>query len=144
MKAKYSRLTVIEKTDKKLRREYLYKCVCDCGNITYQTRQALEIGHVLSCGCLQKEKALDRVNDMIIDGSRHHLLSDKPNRNNTTGFKGVSAYQQSGKTKYLARLYIKGKTYSKKGFETAEDAYAYRLELEEKYLKNIDRSGRQL
>lgn len=140
MKSKYNRLTVIEKTDKKLRREYLYKCVCDCGNVTYQTKNALESGHAKSCGCLQKEKALDRVNDMIIDGSRHHLLSDKPNKNNLSGLKGVSSYQQTRKTKYMARLYFKGKTYSKKGFATADEAYEYRKYLEEKYLKNVKKA----
>lgn len=137
MKSKYERLTVVEKTDKKLRREYLYKCICECGNVTYQTRQALESGHVKSCGCLQKEKAQDHVNKMIVDGSRHHLLSDKPNKNNETGFKGVSTYQQTNRKKYKASLYFKGKTYSKKGFATADEAYEYRKYLEEKYLKNV-------
>lgn len=137
MKSKYERLTVIEKTDKKLRREYLYKCVCDCGNITYQTKQALESGHVKSCGCLQKDKALEQTRSMIVDGSRHHLSSGKPNKNNLSGLKGVSSYQQTRKTKYMARLYYKGKTYSKKGFETADEAYEYRKYLEEKYLKNV-------
>lgn len=131
---KYGRLTVVRKTDKKRRREFLYECQCSCGNITYQTRQALEIGHVRSCGCLQKEKTSEIGKAQFIDGTRPSSFTGKPSKNSSTGFLGVAPYQQSGRTKYKASLRYKGVTYSKKGFTTAEEAHEYRLALEEKHL----------
>ena len=131
---KYGRLTVVRKTDKKRRIEFLYECLCSCGNTTYQTRQALEIGHVKSCGCLQKDKAARTGKAQFIDGTRPSSFTGKPSKNSSTGFLGVVPYKQSGCTKYKASLRYKGVTYSKKGFLTAEEAYEYRLELEKKYL----------
>lgn len=36
---------------------YVWECICDCGNITYATSYALKSGHTKSCGCLQKSLA---------------------------------------------------------------------------------------
>ncbi len=58
---KFGRLTVVEKTDKK---DYLgtaiYKCQCDCGNITEVNARALKFGNTRSCGCLRKEEIKKR------------------------------------------------------------------------------------
>lgn len=131
---RFGRLVVISKTDQKQRREFLYECKCDCGNTTYQTRQALMSGHVRSCGCLHDEQIKDLHASLYVDGSKPSAFNDKPNKNNSTGLRGVTSYQQAGKTKYKASLYYKGKHYQKKGFATAEEARKYRLELEGKYL----------
>ena len=32
----------------------LYKCICDCGNIRYHTKQNLLKGTLISCGCYKK------------------------------------------------------------------------------------------
>lgn len=50
---RFGRLVVIgEDYNKKTKR---YKCVCDCGNISYPTKSSLVRGITKSCGCLQKE-----------------------------------------------------------------------------------------
>lgn len=54
---KYNRLTVLEKTSKRKNRSIVYKCKCDCGNITYVKSTNLIKGITKSCGCLQVEKA---------------------------------------------------------------------------------------
>lgn len=56
---KYNRLLVLDKViiDNKLK----WKCLCDCGNITYTTTKSLMSGHTKSCGCLQKEITHDRL-----------------------------------------------------------------------------------
>lgn len=56
---KYNRLLVLDKAiiDNKLK----WKCLCDCGNITYTTTTALTSGHTKSCGCLQKEIVHDKL-----------------------------------------------------------------------------------
>ena len=50
------------------------------------------------------------------------------------GVRGVTSYQQSGKTKYKAHLYTNGMHHQKKGFSNIDEAKAYRKDLEEKYL----------
>ena len=54
---KFNRLTTLEKTNKRLNRSIVYKCRCDCGNITYVKSTNLVKGLIKSCGCLQKEMA---------------------------------------------------------------------------------------
>lgn len=134
---KIGRLTVLEKTNKKSREDILYKCECECGNIAYRTKHVLESSHARSCGCLQRDEAKKQVKYLNDENIRLRTsLNKKPNKGNSTGFKGVSTYRQSNRTKYKASLNYKGKTYQKKGFATAEEAYEYRLYLEEKYIKN--------
>lgn len=35
----------------------VWKCMCDCGNVTYTISSALKAGNTRSCGCLRKEKS---------------------------------------------------------------------------------------
>ena len=53
-------LTVLEKTARKSGSAYLWKCQCQCGNITYATKTAIISGHTKSCGCfhLQQRRKL--------------------------------------------------------------------------------------
>lgn len=53
---RFGRLLVLEKTDKRIKRGIVYKCLCDCGNIYYAISSKLKRGGVKSCGCLFKEK----------------------------------------------------------------------------------------
>ena len=132
---KFGRLTIVRKTERKVQRTFLYECLCECGNSTYARMSDLKSGHVQSCGCLQKDKSRAIVESLIIDGTKPSVFNGKPNKNNGSGYRGVSAYQQSGRTKYSARLYYKGENHQKKGFATAEEAYEARKELEKKYIK---------
>ena len=56
---KFGKLTVIDylgfyaKNNTKTKRHY-YKCKCDCGNEKIASKNALLIGDVKSCGCLQR------------------------------------------------------------------------------------------
>lgn len=53
---KYNKLTVISATSKRdAAGAVVYKCKCDCGNITYATARVLKSGHKRSCGCIKKE-----------------------------------------------------------------------------------------
>ena len=57
---KYGKLTVLERDGtyigKDGRSEPLWKCQCECGNITIVSRTNLNCGNVLSCGCLKQSK----------------------------------------------------------------------------------------
>ncbi len=67
---KYKHLTVIgiEKIDGVL----LYKCQCDCGNITYRGGYYLRTKDNASCGCARKKPA-PKINDKMIGRRFGHL-----------------------------------------------------------------------
>jgi len=53
---RYERLTLMSATPKTSlypsgRKKYQFECRCDCGNITWLTRQDFTTGHTKSCGC---------------------------------------------------------------------------------------------
>lgn len=48
---RYGKLTVIDYTDENRHGSALWKCQCDCGNITYATTEGLRVGDNVSCGC---------------------------------------------------------------------------------------------
>jgi hypothetical protein len=41
---KFNQLLVLEKTEKRIDGEIIYKCQCDCDNITYTTSYSLKVG----------------------------------------------------------------------------------------------------
>lgn len=59
---KYGKLTVIDYTNENRHGSALWKCQCDCGNITYATTEGLRTGDNVSCGCrnLGSEKFKER------------------------------------------------------------------------------------
>ena len=48
---RYGKLTVIDYTNENRHGSALWKCQCDCGNITYATTEGLRVGDNVSCGC---------------------------------------------------------------------------------------------
>lgn len=58
---KFGRLKVISETEPRIspkgRRDRMWKCVCDCGNVVSVSASHLLSGHTKSCGCLQRERA---------------------------------------------------------------------------------------
>lgn len=54
---RFGRLIVVEYVGKSKFRQSLYRCKCDCDNITVVDRNKLKSGHTISCGCYKKERA---------------------------------------------------------------------------------------
>lgn len=54
---RYGRLVAVEPTCKRSGTSVVWKCQCDCGEITFVSNNRLQQGHTTSCKCLQKEKA---------------------------------------------------------------------------------------
>ena len=57
---RFGRLIVIEESEPQKRKDgkgqkRVWKCLCDCGNITFTIQDLLVGGHSKSCGCLQRE-----------------------------------------------------------------------------------------
>ena len=59
---RFHRLKVLELAYLDARQSQVWKCQCDCGEITYASTNALRGGHKKSCGCLKRvSHAKDRV-----------------------------------------------------------------------------------
>ncbi len=52
---RFGRLTVVESTIKRVNGSIVWKCLCDCGKITFVSANNLRNGGTRSCGCLLKE-----------------------------------------------------------------------------------------
>lgn len=57
---RFTRLTVLYKTDEKLGTSYKYMCRCDCGVEKLISSAHLKRGNTRSCGCLKKEVDRER------------------------------------------------------------------------------------
>lgn len=76
---RFGKLVVLEKSDyKKLPsgKKLQWKCQCDCGNICYVVGDYLRKGNTKSCGCLKKEKTIERnkINIKDLRGKRFGKL----------------------------------------------------------------------
>ncbi|MFA5434162.1 MAG: hypothetical protein WC319_15060 [Candidatus Paceibacterota bacterium] len=50
---KFGKLVVVERSENSVSNEVMWKCACDCGNITTVRGQDLRSGNTISCGCLR-------------------------------------------------------------------------------------------
>lgn len=135
----FSNLTVIKENGTS-ERGAMWLCQCACGNpkLVEASTSMLRQGNIKSCGCLKRrpERQIDKIiKQREVDGVRLTHFTDKPNKTSSTGFRGVTAYQlKSGELRYEARIIVKKKLYTKKGFLTPEEAYVQRKRFEENYL----------
>ena len=58
--SKFGRLTVLSREGKDNHRRILYKCECECDNITIVHGTRLRTGRVLSCGCYRLDKLREK------------------------------------------------------------------------------------
>lgn len=82
---KYGLLTPLEPTNKRLSSSIVWKCKCDCGNITYVSVDNLRGRHpVRSCGCLHKsfgEKEIEQIlQQNNIEYKEQYIFTDLINR----------------------------------------------------------------
>lgn len=113
---KFNHLTVKEISKRVKGRGYLYACECDCGNnrIIEVRRDNLLDGIVTSCGCANssmfeknRKKAYKKI--FIESTNLCMISSNKPQKNNTSGYKGVSWSKTN--SKWQARIQFQGKSY---------------------------------
>lgn len=139
---KFNRLEVLELLDERKDGQAVWKCECECKNTVDVKGIDLTTGEVKSCGCLKKEQ--DHINlreqydNKRIDGVVKPLFKDKePRKDSNIGYRGVTKYytRKSKELRYRAWITVKGKSYYKSGFKTAEEAYYKgRLILEKEHL----------
>ena len=95
---KYNLLKAIE-VDKILPSgQRIWKCQCDCGNITFVRGYNLKNGSVKSCGCLLTKKKDKREADSPLYhtwcGIKRRCLSDKDNAYKYYGARGITICQE--------------------------------------------------
>lgn len=97
------KLTVIGRSNRYVnrgkRRVRLWKCVCNCGNITYKATDALTSAAENSCAeCAAKHNAAcARENAGFVDGTQLAKIKDMtPSAANTSGCRGVSFDRSKG------------------------------------------------
>ena len=106
-------VTLLEKTDKKRRGAYLWKCKCHCGNIFYAEGYRVANGEISSCGCGRKvyrknnfNKAREKLDENYVDGTCLSLIkNNRLRKNNSSGHIGVS---KKG-NRWVARICVSGK-----------------------------------
>lgn len=65
---RFGRLVALELTDKQNNdQRWLWKCICDCGNIICVPMKRLKNGTTQSCGCLKHERIVESNIDRTID-----------------------------------------------------------------------------
>lgn len=126
---RFGSLTVLEQADERSHNgRVIWKCRCDCGNITYVTASSLSSGITKSCGCLV-QKILKSAPAIVNGTSPYKFITPKPTVKSQTGVLGV--YYNQGK--YIAGMQFQGKQVLLQSFDNIEDAIAARKAAEEKY-----------
>ena len=65
---KYKMVTAIKPTKERQGSSIIWLCKCDCGNIKEISTSNLTLGRIKSCGCLSKEKIIERNISRTIHG----------------------------------------------------------------------------
>ena len=134
-------LTVIEPTERRSQdRSVYWKCRCTaCGKEKEIPANQLTRGVQISCGC-RRAGQLQKTNGYIDGTCLKNVFSDKVNRNNTSGYKGV--FLKRGK--WTAQIQYKKKTYYLGSYENLEDAVAVRKEAENRVRDDAEKLLEQL
>lgn len=111
-------LTALEPTDKRDRKDIVWRCQCKCGNTVELPATRLLVGNTLSCGCLHREH-FRRANKYIDNTSLRQALEEKVESSlSVSGYTGVTPKRD----KWQAYITYKGKHYSLGCYANLEDA----------------------
>ena len=123
----FGNLIAIEPTERKSAdRSVCWKCRCTaCGKEKEIPANQLKKGVQISCGC-ERAHRLQKTNGYIEGTCLKKVFSDKINRNNTSGYKGV--FLKRGK--WTAQIQYKKKVYYLGSFDSLKDAVDARKEAE--------------
>lgn len=147
---RFGRLTVMERIGNKGGAYVYWRCQCDCGKTVEVSTGNLRSRVTVSCGCWREEKARENLaGDVkqkvgIANGTnRSRIQSDKPQKNNKSGYRGVSWCKgKNGGGRWIAKIYAQGKQYYLGLYDTAEEANeAYKKAKEELHKPLVERAG---
>ena len=136
------RLTVLERSDRYAsrgkRKVQLWKCLCDCGNVTYKATDTLTNPEQSMCSdCAQRyAAACAREGAGFVEGTQLSKIQNLTQvSKNFTGVRGV--YFEAKTRKYRARLRFQGKLYNLGSYSTLEEAVQARRVAEEDIYGNF-------
>ena len=119
-------LTALEPTDKRNRKDIVWRCQCKCGNAVELPATRLLVGNTMSCGFLLKEH-FQRANMYIDNTSLRQALEEKVESvHSVSGYTGVTPKRG----KWQAYITYKGKHYSLGYYTNLEDAVKARKQAE--------------
>lgn len=136
---RFGKLTVVERTDKKTGKAFLYRCRCDCGGERMATSAELKKGAATSCGCAVMESvklaqhALDKTR--VDDTQLIKLSSATISKNNKSGVRGVCWVAR--KQKWRAYIQIKKTRINLGDFDTVKQAADVRRNAELTYFDPV-------
>lgn len=131
----FERLKVLEESGRDRFGQVLWKCECTCKNICYVRGRDLRSGNTKSCGCLDLEKAVDRIGKQTVDHSNPAAIrTQKLSPHNTSGIRGVCPTKKGYWRAYIGH---KGQHIYLGEYADIKDAIAARKAGEEKYHKPI-------
>ncbi|URN85894.1 AP2 domain-containing protein [Acetobacterium wieringae] len=139
---RFGSLVVLEKSHIEGRKQ-MWKCQCDCGNMTFVSTGNLKNGATESCGCSYVKsrsknlgKAREKINESLVEGTDlTKISSDKLPKSNTSGIKGV--VWDKSRQKWIAQITFKGKNINLGRYDDIKEASKARAEAENKYFKPI-------
>lgn len=100
---RFGKLVAIKKTGEYYitpstgKKQDIYECVCDCGNVTYVAAYCLKYGNTKSCGCLQRERSKQAHTTHNGRFDRlHNVWANMKNRCNNPNYSEYSNYGGRG------------------------------------------------
>ena len=120
-------LTPIEPTEKRHRKDVVWRCKCKCGNIVEMPATRLLTGNTLSCGCMKVENILSASKHIAGTHLFQSLKEDAPRSDNLSGYVGVSPKRD----KWFAHITYRGTRYHLGTYSNIEDAIKARARAKE-------------
>lgn len=142
----FDRLKALEPTNQRDKNNgsVIWKCQCECGNITYVSVKNLSEKTVRSCGCLGKENSKSNIAKAIKVHLEKHITKgtnlqmitrNTPISTNKSGVTGV--YWSKSRQRWVAQIEFQGRHYNLGRFTDKEEAIKVRKEAEKKYFGKV-------
>lgn len=120
-------LTPIEPTNKRSRKDVVWRCQCKCGNVVEVPATRLLTGNTLSCGCMRAESVLAASKHIAGTHLAFSLKDDAKKADTLSGYTGVSPKRD----KWFAHITYRGKRYHLGTYSNMEDAVKARARAKE-------------
>ena len=139
---RFGRLIALENTGQKSNTCYIWKCQCDCGNITYVTSNSLLSHNTKSCGCQKIDVLKENMGKygtiadhvQYVEGTCIEKISSKElQSNNTSGYKGIHKQGE----KWVATIGFQGRNIYLGIYDDIKDAVIARQTAEEELYKPL-------
>ncbi len=137
---RYGRLTVLKKTEETVQhgstRSPLWKCRCDCGNITLVRLDSLTSGSIKSCGCMEHEGKTQKMREAagFVDGTQLSRIRRILEHNACAAAEEMMGVTyDKRKRKWQAKLTFQGVRYRLGSYDTPREAAAARRKAEKEW-----------